>query len=407
MTDWRETTIGEVAEVVGGGTPSTKEASYWGGDVLWLTPGELTKREGQVITSTERTITADGLVKSSAKVLPKDTVLLTSRATVGAVGLAGQPMTTNQGFQSLIAREWVLPRFLMYWVQSNRAEFESRASGSTFPEISGKKVKAIPLTLPPLGEQARIVAIVEAIDRTIETLADETAAALDLIVGLLRMEPFAGEDWPRLPFPEVIEFREGPGIMARDFRGDGTPLIRLAGLTPGAPILTGCNYLDPEKVASKWAHFRVSEGDVLLSTSAALGRVAVVDAESVGAIPYTGIIRMRPASEHVLAEYIPWLLRSADFAAQVAEAGVGTVMAHFGPSHLKRMTIGLPPIHIQRQILGVLGSVWNHHQSLASELAAARKARLAVLSALLSREIEADEAVDRFIKSEPSDTGAA
>jgi type I restriction enzyme S subunit len=152
MSEWIETTLGDVADVIGGGTPSTKESAYWGGDVPWLTPGELTKREGKIITATERTISAEGLANSSAKLLPKGTVLLTSRATVGAVGLAGKPMATNQGFQSLVARSVVMPYFLMCWVQANREAFEKRASGSTFPEISGKRVKAIPIVLPPLDE---------------------------------------------------------------------------------------------------------------------------------------------------------------------------------------------------------------------------------------------------------------
>lgn len=91
MSEWRETTLGEVAEVVGG-------------DVLWLTPGELTKRAGQVITSTERKITAEGLANSSAKMLPSGTVLLTSRATVGVVGLAGQPEISGKKVRGLPAR---------------------------------------------------------------------------------------------------------------------------------------------------------------------------------------------------------------------------------------------------------------------------------------------------------------
>src|SRR4051794_32297619 len=95
-----------------------------------------------------------------------------------------------------------------------------------------------------------------------------------------------------LAFPEVIDFQEGPGILAKDFRDTGVPLVRLAGLT-GGDLLEGCNYLEPDMVSRTWAHFRLQEGDTLLSTSASLGRVARVSTRGVGAIPYTGIIRLR------------------------------------------------------------------------------------------------------------------
>lgn len=164
-------------------------------------------------------------------------------------------------------------------------------------------------------------------------------------------------EWHRVPFDAAIDFREGPGIMAADFHEEGIPLIRLAGLTADRSLLTKCNFLDPEKVKAKWSHFRVELGDVLLSTSASLGRVAVVSEEAaVGAIPYTGIIRMRPASGELHPGFLPWLLRSPDFVRQVEHMGVGSVMNHFGPSHLRKMNIALPPLPEQRRIASVLGA---------------------------------------------------
>src|SRR5712675_2132091 len=100
------------------------------------------------------------------------------------------------------------------------------------------------------------------------------------------------DEWLEIPFSDVIDFQEGPGILAKDFHEHGVPLVRLAGLERGASILAGCNYLDPEVVARRWAHFALKRGDILLSTSASLGRIALVGDDAVGAIPYTGIIRM-------------------------------------------------------------------------------------------------------------------
>ena len=104
---WTETTLGDIAEVVGGGTPSTSKEEFWDGDVVWLTPTEVTAIDGKVISDSKRKITQTGLQSSGARVLPKGTVILTSRASVGFVALAGTELTTNQGFQSLIPSELV------------------------------------------------------------------------------------------------------------------------------------------------------------------------------------------------------------------------------------------------------------------------------------------------------------
>ncbi|MBT9161160.1 MAG: hypothetical protein DDT26_02461 [Dehalococcoidia bacterium] len=159
------------------------------------------------------------------------------------------------------------------------------------------------------------------------------------------------------PFEAVIDFQEGPGILAKDFRTEGTPLIRLAGLDVGGSVLNGCNYLDPDIVAKKWAHFALKEGDVLLSTSASLGRVAVVGADAVGAIAYTGLIRMRPRDDRLYAPFIRYVLASTDFQNQVQASGAGSVIQHFGPTHLRKMTITLPSAGEQKEIVAVLGTL--------------------------------------------------
>lgn len=164
-------------------------------------------------------------------------------------------------------------------------------------------------------------------------------------------------EWQKAPFTEVIDFQEGPGILAKDFRSTGVPLVRLSGLDAGASVIDGCNYLDAEMVAKKWAHFGLAEGDILLSTSASLGRVVTVNAEGVGAIPYTGIMRMRPRNERVYAPYIRYMLESPEFQKQAGVAGGGSVLKHFGPMHLKHMYVHLPSLGEQKTITAVLASI--------------------------------------------------
>ena len=183
--DWIETSLGEIAEVVGGGTPSTTIGEYWDGDIVWLTPTEITSQDGKVVSDSIRKITDLGFKNSGAQMLPKDSVILTSRASVGFVALSGKELCTNQGFQSLIPKPSVLSKFLMFWIQQNRPEFESRSAGSTFKEISKSNVKSIKLQLPPLPEQRRIVEIVNTIDEVISQTELTTSKAKNLRSGLL------------------------------------------------------------------------------------------------------------------------------------------------------------------------------------------------------------------------------
>jgi type I restriction enzyme S subunit len=182
---WTETTLGTIADVVGGGTPSTKVPEFWDGDIIWLTPTEVVAIDGGVATDSVRKISRTGLQRSGAKMLPAGTVILTSRASVGFVALAGCPLSTNQGFQSLVPKPGVDSRFLMYWVQHNRAEFVSRSAGSTFKEISNANVRAIPITLPPLAEQKRISDVISSLDKTTRALEDTVVTANLLRTGLL------------------------------------------------------------------------------------------------------------------------------------------------------------------------------------------------------------------------------
>jgi type I restriction enzyme S subunit len=201
--DWVETTLGEVAEVIGGGTPSTRIGEYWEGDIVWLTPTEITSQDGKVVSDSIRKITDLGFRNSGAQMLPKDSVILTSRASVGFVALAGKELCTNQGFQSLIPKPSVLSKFLMFWIQLNRPEFESRSAGSTFKEISKSNVKSIKLELPPLAEQKRIVEIVNTIDEVISQTELTSSKAQKLRSGLLS-DLLSGEHEIPITFDKVM-----------------------------------------------------------------------------------------------------------------------------------------------------------------------------------------------------------
>ena len=158
---WVWTTLGEIAELVGGGTPSRTTPDFFTGDIVWLTPTEIPKDRISVVSHSKERITAEGLRKSSARLVPKGTVLMTSRASIGFVAIAGTAVTTNQGFANFICEEGVYNFYLAYWLWASADFFEQQATGTTFKEIIKSKLRSFALPLPPLPEQRRIVAEIE------------------------------------------------------------------------------------------------------------------------------------------------------------------------------------------------------------------------------------------------------
>ncbi|MGG3895048.1 restriction endonuclease subunit S [Geobacillus stearothermophilus] len=170
MSEWINCTLGDIAEVIGGGTPSKSKPEYYeGGTIPWITPKDLSGYPYRYIERGENNITELGLAKSSARMLPKGTVLFSSRAPIGYVAIAKNPLCTNQGFKNFICDEKKVNNlFLYYFLKNNVPMIENMANGSTFKEISGSVAKTIPISLPPLHIQEKIVSIIGSLDDKIE-----------------------------------------------------------------------------------------------------------------------------------------------------------------------------------------------------------------------------------------------
>ena len=153
--------------VVGGGTPDTNNHKYWNGDIQWFTPSEIGR--DKYVTNSLRTISEEGLNKSSAKLLPIGTILLSSRATVGECSINKVECTTNQGFQSLIPKEYFSKEFVFYLMQTKRKELIRKSCGSTFLEISANEVRKIKIAVPTSKEQEKISKLLALLDERIST----------------------------------------------------------------------------------------------------------------------------------------------------------------------------------------------------------------------------------------------
>lgn len=185
-TDWKKCKLGDVAEVVGGGTPSTKESLYWNGDVPWLTPKDLSGYNERYISHGERNISEEGLDNSSAILLPASSVLLTSRAPIGYVAIAKNPIATNQGFKSLVLKKGQDPLFYYYLLKANVEYIQNMGSGSTFKEVSGGVVKELTFLIPEYDEQKRIAEILGSLDDKIELLQKQNKTLEDMAKALFK-----------------------------------------------------------------------------------------------------------------------------------------------------------------------------------------------------------------------------
>ena len=164
MTGYQTVPLGECARVVGGATPKTSVSSFWGGDVNWVTPKDISALPNQFLDNTPRKITKVGLRSCSAEILPVGSVLLSSRAPIGLVAINRIPTATNQGFKSLITGNRLDAGFLYWWFRINRPYLESLGNGATFKEVSKAVIERIEIPLPPLNEQRRIASILDKAD---------------------------------------------------------------------------------------------------------------------------------------------------------------------------------------------------------------------------------------------------
>ena len=165
---WKKYKLSDIGTIVGGATPSTTVDRFYGGDIPWLTPKDLSNFQDRYIERGERNITQEGLDSCSAQLLPANSVLFSSRAPIGYVAIAKNPIATNQGFKSIIPNERVDSLFLYYILRYNKEKIEAMGSGTTFKEVSGAVMKNVEISLPSLEEQRRIAGILGAIDDKIE-----------------------------------------------------------------------------------------------------------------------------------------------------------------------------------------------------------------------------------------------
>lgn len=277
MSEWKECTIADLGEVVGGATPSTKKPeNYKNGDISWITPKDLSTFNGRFILHGERNITETGLNSCSTRLLPTNTVLFSSRAPIGYVAIAAKEMCTNQGFKSIIPNSDTDYMFLYYLLKFNRNNIENMGSGTTFKEVSGNTMKSIKVCVPiDIEEQRKIGAVLSAIDDKIElnTAINENLeqqAQAIFKAWLVDFEPFGGvmpDDWKISNLLEIADYLNG--LAMQKYRPKecevGLPVLKIKELRQGF-----CDDNSELCSPSIKSDFIIKNGDVIFSWSGSL-----------------------------------------------------------------------------------------------------------------------------------------
>jgi type I restriction enzyme, S subunit len=345
------------------------------------------------------------------------------RAWQGAIGLSNCRGIVSPAYIVVKPRNNDIAKYYHYLFRTpafmKEAERWSYGITSDQWSLRPQHFKMIYCPVPPPEEQTAIVRFLDFIDnrikkyiraknKMIELLNEQKQAIIQhaFTRGLdpnVRLKPSAvewlgeiPEHWEVVPFSYAIDFQEGPGIMAEDFRDEGIPLLRISGVQGRWATLEGCNYLDPAKVQKRWKHFQLDVGDLLISASASMGSVCEIGSDTAGAIPYTGLIRLKPIQSVANKDFIRSLVVSYQFSVQIDMFKAGSAIQHYGPTHLRQMKIVLPPLTEQRKIaeyidsqVGHLGKVINFTKSGIDLMEEYRKA---LISAVITGKLDVREA---------------
>ncbi len=377
---WETITLGEVADIRNGATPSTHIGAYWNGPIPWCIPTDITATPGKYLLATERSITAAGLASCGASLLPVGALLLCSRATIGELKIAASPVCTNQGFKSIVCKDDVFNEFLYYLLLTRKPQMIERATGSTFLEIGKRDVESIQLRVPPLSEQRAIAEALSDVDGLLAALealiakkrAVKQAAMQELLTGKTRLPGFSGtpsegvpvgykrtevgmipEDWDICALHDVIEkFVNGgtPSTSNTDFWSGDIPWIT------GADILNQTvavirRYITKEAVYNSSTNV-ITKGNLLIVSRTGLGKLAIAPCDIAISQDFTGLIHSK---EKILAQY---LFRHFDFCQQVlTKQNQGTSIKGITRDTLSTILIPLPCLHEQTAIASVLSDM--------------------------------------------------
>jgi type I restriction enzyme S subunit len=374
---WVRTTMGEVATVVGGGTPDAKDPTNFceEGGHAWLTPADLSDFGGTYVSRGRRNLSDKGLRTSSAKVMPKGAVLMSSRAPIGYTAVAANPICSNQGFKSFVCSEGLVPEYVLFWLRFIGPLLEEMGSGSTFAEISGLRAREIPILIAPTREQRRMVAQIEALMARVNAARERlakvpailkrfcqsvlAAACSGRLTEEWRGASTADETWRRLPIVDIAARRSrsiqsgpfGSNLHHSEFRDRGRLVIGIDNVGDGR-FLPGKNHRIAGAKFQELEKYGARPLDVLVTVMATIGRCCVVPENIEPAIITKHVYRITVDPNLISPFLLAFALRGdPDVREQIQSQIRGQTRPGINGQILKSLVVPIPPLAEQEEIV--------------------------------------------------------
>ena len=349
--------------VVGGGTPDTNNHKYWNGDIQWFTPSEIGR--DKYVTNSLRTISEEGLNKSSAKLLPIGTILLSSRATVGECSINKVECTTNQGFQSLIPKEYFSKEFVFYLMQTKRKELIRKSCGSTFLEISANEVRKIKIEVPTPKEQEKISKLLALLDERITT-QNKIIEDLKKLKCAISKYLFERKDLfeNKIKLSKVAELKNGYAFQSSKYNALGKwKILTIANVAGERYVKTNeCNSVieipyDIQK------HQKLEANDILISLTGNVGRVSLCTEGLFLLNQRVGLLQLKVSEDR---EYIYQALSSHKFENSMIACAQGAAQMNIGKGDVENYI--LPYSFNKENINSVASVLKNYDKYIINEI---------------------------------------
>ena len=400
MCEWKEYQLSDVAEIVGGGTPKTKESDYWNGEIAWLTPRDLSNFNGRYISKGERNISKLGLAKSSAKILPKGTVLLSSRAPVGYLAIAKNEITTNQGFRSLIPNSKTNNHFLFYLLKNNVEYLKSQSTGTTFGELAGSTLKSLSFSFPPLPEQRAIASVLSSLDDKIDLLHRQNKT-LEAMAETLFRQWFveeADEGWVDGKLGDYVNVKHGYAFKGKFITTGKNKQILV---TPGNFKIGGGFKVGKMKyfIGSDYPKDYIFSSDDLIVTMTdlskegdTLGYSALIPEHNQDEVLYLHNQRVGKVEfkKDISKYFFYYLMKTDDYQWFILSGASGTSIMHTSPTSICSYPFKVPPMKRIEQFDAVVSELISKMHKNQKQIRTLEKLRDTLLPKLMSGEVRVE-----------------
>ncbi len=370
--DWTYKKLGQVAEIVGGSTPKTNVKEYWGGDNYWVTPAEI--GEAVYVSKTNRTISDSAVESCHLTLMPAGTVLLSSRAPIGKLGITTVPMYCNQGFKNIICSKQLHNKYVYYYLGNIVPYIQSLGRGATFKEVSKKIVEGITIPVPPKETQIQIVSELDYLNDSITMLQQQVkdldSLALSIFYDMFGDPVLNDKGWITKKIFEIATVKTGPfGSMLHknDYITGGIPLVNPIHMK-GFSICPDHDFTISNDKAKELSNYILKTGDIVLARRGDIGRCAVVNKIENGYLCGTGSLFIR-FSESTESNFIMYIVKAKSFTDALIKSAKGATMLNLNSTVVGNLRLILPPISIQQSFSSKVTAIEEVKAGLNSQIA--------------------------------------